>query len=279
MFYLGEYVHTVTVAAIAVTLFLGGWRGPHSDFLPWLWPLLWFLLKVTLVIYVLHLVRGTLPRMRYDRLMNFGWKVLIPFGLVWVLRHGRRRRASRTLRTLRRVDLAIAAVILGRASSCSSLLASCAAVHLDRERPEDDAAAERSDAHERSASGAPTAAAASSTGAWRASPKGMGTVWKQTFRRDNTEQYPKEIVPPPERSHIGRHLLNTHENGLEKCIGCELCAFACPADAIWVEGADNDPRAPGLARASATRRTTRSTTCAASCAASASRRARPGRSR
>jgi NADH-quinone oxidoreductase subunit H len=85
MFFLGEYVNTVTVAAVATTLFLGGWRGPAPDFLPWLWPLLWFLLKVTAIIYVLILVRGTLPRMRYDRLMNFGWKVLIPFGLLWVL--------------------------------------------------------------------------------------------------------------------------------------------------------------------------------------------------
>jgi NADH-quinone oxidoreductase subunit H len=85
LFYLGEYVYTVTVAAIAVTLFLGGWRGPAPDFLPWLWPLLWFLLKVTAVIYVYILVRATLPRMRYDRLMDFGWKTLIPFGLVWVL--------------------------------------------------------------------------------------------------------------------------------------------------------------------------------------------------
>jgi NADH-quinone oxidoreductase subunit H len=85
MFFLGEYVATVTVAAIGVTLFLGGWRGPAPDFLPGLWPFLWFLLKVTLVIYLFVLIRGTLPRVRYDRLMAFGWKVLIPFGLVWVL--------------------------------------------------------------------------------------------------------------------------------------------------------------------------------------------------
>ncbi len=87
MFFLGEYVNTVVVASVAVTLFLGGWRGywPFDGAWAWVGPLLWFLLKITAVIYLMILVRGTLPRMRYDRLMNFGWKVLIPFGLVWVM--------------------------------------------------------------------------------------------------------------------------------------------------------------------------------------------------
>jgi NADH-quinone oxidoreductase subunit H len=88
MFYLGEYVNTVTVAAIATTLFLGGWRGPHPDVLPWLWPLLWFLLKVFVIVYAYIWVRATLPRVRYDRLMAFGWKLLIPVGLGWVLATG-----------------------------------------------------------------------------------------------------------------------------------------------------------------------------------------------
>lgn len=88
MFYLGEYLNTVTVAAVATTLWLGGWRGPAPEFLPWLWPLLWFVAKVLVIIYVYIWVRATLPRIRYDRLMAFGWKLLIPFGLVWVLLTG-----------------------------------------------------------------------------------------------------------------------------------------------------------------------------------------------
>jgi len=68
-----------------VTLFLGGWRGPIFRFLPWLWPLVWFLIKLFVVVYALVWIRATVPRFRYDRLMSFGWKVLIPSGLLWIL--------------------------------------------------------------------------------------------------------------------------------------------------------------------------------------------------
>ncbi|MEW6615880.1 MAG: NADH-quinone oxidoreductase subunit NuoH [Thermodesulfobacteriota bacterium] len=76
MFYLAEYTHIVAVSAIAVTLFLGGWRGP---FLP---PVLWFLIKVLAFVYFFIWVRATYPRFRYDQLMKFGWKVLLPLALV-----------------------------------------------------------------------------------------------------------------------------------------------------------------------------------------------------
>jgi NADH-quinone oxidoreductase subunit H len=85
MFFLAEYMHTITISAVGVTIFLGGWHGPQFHFLRWLWPLLWFLVKLYAVLYALIWVRATLPRFRYDRLMNFGWKVLIPLGLLWIL--------------------------------------------------------------------------------------------------------------------------------------------------------------------------------------------------
>jgi len=70
--------------------------------------------------------------------------------------------------------------------------------------------------------------------------RGFGTTFLTMFKKVNTESYPedKDKFPPKPRFH-GRHQLNRHPDGLEKCVGCELCAWACPADAIYVEGADN----------------------------------------
>ncbi|HUS62004.1 MAG TPA: NADH-quinone oxidoreductase subunit NuoI [Acidimicrobiales bacterium] len=73
--------------------------------------------------------------------------------------------------------------------------------------------------------------------------KGFGVTFKVMFEDRITTQYPEEKRPKGERFH-GRHVLNRYEDGMEKCIGCELCAGVCPARCIYVRGADNPPDAP-----------------------------------
>jgi NADH-quinone oxidoreductase subunit H len=90
MFFLAEYINMVTVCALATTLFLGGWRAPwpislwHGANSGW-YPVIWFVAKVVIGIFVFIWLRGTLPRLRYDQFMHFGWKVLIPINLLWIL--------------------------------------------------------------------------------------------------------------------------------------------------------------------------------------------------
>jgi NADH-quinone oxidoreductase subunit H len=79
MFYLGEYVAITLFAALTTALFFGGWLGP------WLHPLLWFLIKTFVLIGIVILIRAALPRFRYDQLMEFGWKVMLPLSLLNLL--------------------------------------------------------------------------------------------------------------------------------------------------------------------------------------------------
>lgn len=72
---------------------------------------------------------------------------------------------------------------------------------------------------------------------------GFKVTFKTLFEKRVTNEYPKQKRPKPERFH-GRHVLNRYEDGMEKCIGCELCAGVCPARCIYVRGADNPPDAP-----------------------------------
>ncbi len=82
MFFLAEYVNMVTVSAVAADLFLGGWHGP---FLPESLGWIWFLLKVSALLFFYVWMRWTLPRYRYDQLMAFGWKVLLPASVLNLL--------------------------------------------------------------------------------------------------------------------------------------------------------------------------------------------------
>lgn len=99
LFFLAEYINMATVSALATTLFLGGWRAPFWIDEFWAgansgyWPFLWFMGKVLFFIFIFIWLRGSLPRLRYDQFMHFGWKRLIPISLVWIV-------AVATIRTI-----------------------------------------------------------------------------------------------------------------------------------------------------------------------------------
>ena len=91
LFFLAEYINMATVSALATTLFLGGWRAPFGIASLWpganegYWPFLWFMGKVLFFVFLFIWLRGSLPRLRYDQFMAFGWKVLIPGSIVWIV--------------------------------------------------------------------------------------------------------------------------------------------------------------------------------------------------
>jgi NADH-quinone oxidoreductase subunit H len=87
LFFLAEYINVFNISALTVIFFLGGWAGPviHVPVLEQLMPVGWFLVKTWAIVFLFVWVRGTLPRMRYDQLMAFGWKRLIPVSLAWII--------------------------------------------------------------------------------------------------------------------------------------------------------------------------------------------------
>ncbi len=86
MFFLGEYANMILMSATITTLFLGGWLSP-LPFAPFIWVpgVIWFVLKVCFLLFGFLWVRATMPRYRYDQLMRLGWKVFLPFSLVWLV--------------------------------------------------------------------------------------------------------------------------------------------------------------------------------------------------
>jgi NADH-quinone oxidoreductase subunit H len=115
MFFLAEYINIVTVSALATTLFLGGWQAPFPfsrvDFLSeGFFPIVWFLSKTAAFIFAFIWLRGVMPRMRYDTFMRFGWKVLVPVGLVWILLVAAIRTATLEIDDRRTLLLGVGAV-------------------------------------------------------------------------------------------------------------------------------------------------------------------------
>ncbi|MFF0494197.1 NADH-quinone oxidoreductase subunit NuoH [Nocardia sp. NPDC004068] len=239
MFMMAEYINMGTVSALATTLFFGGWHAPFPLNLwdgansGW-WPVLWFTAKVWIFLFVFIWLRGTLPRLRYDQFMNLGWKLLIPVSLLWVM-------VVASLKVLQNNGIHVQTVGLVGGGIVVSLLLIGVALRagLRRTEPEAPAPAEPSAYAGFPVPPMPSRPATESPRPGPLEPlAGFWVTFATMFKKKNTEQYPEEKVPTAPRYH-GRHQLNRHPDGLEKCIGCELCAWACPADAIYVEGADN----------------------------------------
>ena len=133
LFMLAEYINMVTVSSVAATLFLGGWRAPWPISTFWAganhgwWPMLWFVIKVQLLLFFFIWLRGTLPRVRYDQLMKLGWKVLIPVSVVWLM-------LVATVRALRNENYSFDRILLYVAGAVLAVLLVTFVVDIFRDR-------------------------------------------------------------------------------------------------------------------------------------------------
>ncbi|MET7637368.1 NADH-quinone oxidoreductase subunit NuoH [Streptomyces sp. NPDC005438] len=141
MFMLAEYIHMVTVSALAVTLFLGGWRAPAPISTYWeganhgWWPMLWFVGKLLMLLFLFVWIRAALPRVRYDQFMQLGWKVLIPVSMAWLM-------LVATVRAMRNEEIAFGNIVLWVGSAALLVLLIAFLVDVFREREEEKKAQE-----------------------------------------------------------------------------------------------------------------------------------------
>ena len=253
LFFLAEFMNTITMSAIIVTLFLGG-PQPLFDDRRHRHPAdrrasrarSGSSLKMFVFLYVYVWFRATLPRLRYDQLMDLGWKLLIPV-VARLVPAARRAPARPTTTTGTRGSSSSSAVAcLARSARAAARGAPCASSGRNREREgamylmgylEGFLVTLR---QHRLFGGKRVTTEYSGGRAARKQRRAKHGTPAEALPRRRTR---RRKSPKPERLH-GRHVLNRYEDGMEKCIGCELCAGVCPAKCIYVRGADNDPDNP-----------------------------------
>ena len=270
LFFLAEYINMATVAALATTLFLGGWHAPFWIDHVWAgansgyWPFLWFMGKVHLLHLHLHLAARH-PAPASLRPVH-GLRLEAADPVLAAVDHRRRVDPHRVARRRRRPQVppdrpghrrrGVPRCVLlrrpvegrrGGARGDTPGLRRWVPGPADAGRWRRPRPGRRPDVrhrpHGRGRRGGPDSMSAPQEGKTLKEQlwdpvAGFGVTFRTMFKKVVTEQYPFEKEPTAPRFH-GRHQLNRWPDGLEKCIGCELCAWACPADAIYVEGASN----------------------------------------
>ena len=242
LFFLAEFMNTITMSAVMVTLFFGGPDGPGFHFLRWLWPILWFVGKTVRVPVRLRLD----PRRPAAAALRPAHGPRLEGPHPALARHG-----CSSSRPSGSGPIWGVAVFAGCVVAGGGLWQ---AIRVGRGSPRGARGRRRPDGAGRPAARRPPAggARAGRRRVMARKPRkkrslgffgGFAVTLKQVGEPRVTTPYPDEKVAKPPRLH-GRHVLNRYEDGMEKCIGCELCAAVCPADCIYVRGLDNPPDAP-----------------------------------